>query len=96
MVAGEEIGDIHIANRTYDINVWSTPESRNSLTSIQNLPIDTPERQDRCGWPTWPTLPSQPTPNIVKHENLMRSIDVAANVKGRDLGSVASGRRSGV
>ena len=26
LVAGEEVGDIHIANRTYDINVWSTPE----------------------------------------------------------------------
>ena len=35
-------------------------------------------------------LPIKPTPNIVKHENLMRSIDVGGNVKGRDLGSVAA------
>ena len=30
MVAGEEVGDIHTANRTYDVNVWSTPEARDS------------------------------------------------------------------
>ena len=40
MVAGEEVGDIHIANRTYDVNVWSTPETRNSL-------IEHPEPADR-------------------------------------------------
>ena len=34
MIAGEEVGDIHMANRTYDVNVWSTPETRNSLTDI--------------------------------------------------------------
>ncbi len=42
MVAGEEVGDIHIANRTYDVNVWSTPETRNSLSALRDLPIDTP------------------------------------------------------
>jgi len=43
LIAGEEAGDIHVANRTYDVQVWSTPETRHSLTSIQNLPIDTPD-----------------------------------------------------
>jgi len=32
----------------------------------------------------------QPTPNVIKHENLARSIDVGGNVRGRDLGSVAA------
>ena len=90
MVAGEEIGDIHIANRTYDINVWSTPETRNSLTSIQNLPIDTPSGK-MVRLADVAEFAIKPTPNIVKHENLKRSIDVGANVKGRDLGSVAAG-----
>jgi Cu/Ag efflux pump CusA len=29
-----------------------------------------------------------PTPNVIEHENLKRRIDVGANVRGRDLGSV--------
>jgi Cu/Ag efflux pump CusA len=32
----------------------------------------------------------RPTPNQIKHENLMRSIDIGGNVQGRDLGSVVA------
>ena len=31
------------AGKAYDVNVWSTPETRHSLTSIRELPIDTPD-----------------------------------------------------
>ena len=87
MVAGEEAGDIHIGNRTYDVNVWTVPEARNSLTAIQELPIDTPDGG---------TVPLQevadvrvaPTPNAINREDLKRKIDVGANVRGRDLGAV--------
>ncbi len=90
MVAGEEVGDIHIANRTYDVNVWSTPESRNSLSSMQNLPIDTPSGK-MVRLADVADVSISPTPNIVKREHLKRSIDVTANVKGTDLGSAAAG-----
>ena len=43
MVAGEEAGDIHTANRTYDVNVWSIPEARANLDDFRNLLIDTPD-----------------------------------------------------
>jgi Cu/Ag efflux pump CusA len=89
LVLGEEVGDVHIANRTYDINVWSTPETRDSLTSIQNLPIDTPSGKV-VRLADIASVAIKPTPNIVKHEHLMRTIDVGVNVKGRDLGSVAA------
>ena len=42
LVAGEEAGDLHTGNRTFDVNVWSQPENRDSLSDIQNLLIDTP------------------------------------------------------
>ncbi len=42
LVAGEEVGDIFRAGKAYDVVVWSTPETRNSVTSIAALPIDTP------------------------------------------------------
>jgi CzcA family heavy metal efflux pump len=88
LVAGEEIGDIHIANRTYDIQVWSTPETRNSLTSIQNLPMET-RNGGTVRLADIAEVAIKPTPNVVQHENLMRSIDVGGNVRDRDLGSVA-------
>jgi Cu/Ag efflux pump CusA len=89
MVSGEEVGDIHIANRTYDVNVWSKPEFRHSVNSIRELPIDTPDGK-MVQLADVADVRVQPTPNVIKHENLARSIDVGGNVQGRDLGSVAA------
>ena len=87
LVALEEAGDIHIGNRTYDVNVWSVPEARDSLSDLRNLMIDVPggghvrleEVADvRVG----------PTPNVINREHLSRRMDVDANVRGRPLGAV--------
>ena len=87
MVALEEAGDIHIANRTYDVNVWSIPEARNSLTDIRNLPIDTPFGE-HVRLAEVAGVRIAPTPNVVQRENLSRRMDVDANVRGRPLGAV--------
>src|SRR5439155_13434860 len=42
LMESEEVGDIFWGGRAYDVHVWSTPETRNSLTSIRELSIDTP------------------------------------------------------
>jgi len=87
LVALEEAGDIHIANRTYDVNVWSIPEARNSLSDIRNLLIDIPGgghvRLEEVA-----DVRIAPTPNAVQREDLMRRMDVDANVRGRPLGEV--------
>ena len=87
IVAGEEAGDIHIGNRTYDVNVWSIPSARNSLTDIREMLIDLPggghvQLQDVA------EVAIKPTPNVVLRESMKRRMDVDANVRGRDLGSV--------
>jgi CzcA family heavy metal efflux pump len=87
LIAGEEAGDIHIGNRTYDVNVWSIPAARNSLTAVQELLIDRPggghvQLQDVAD------VRVAPTPNVVNREYQMRYLSVSANVRGRDLGSV--------
>jgi CzcA family heavy metal efflux pump len=88
LLQGEEVGDIYIGGKTYDVNVWSTPETRHSLTDIQNLLIDTPDRgQVRLA--DVADVRIVPVPNVIEREGQSRKIDVSANVKGRDLGSVA-------
>ena len=42
MMAGEEAGDIYRGGRAYDVQVWSPPEARQSLSDLENLLIDTP------------------------------------------------------
>ncbi len=86
MLASEEVGDVFFGGAAYDVHVWTTPDVRKNLTDIEKLPIDTPLRgQVPLG--ELATVRIAPAPNSVTHENLARSIDVDANVEGRDLGS---------
>ena len=85
---GEEVGDIYRGGRAYDVHVWSTPETRNSLNSVRELPIDTPGG-GHVALGKVADVRVRPTPNVVHHEGLSRSIDVLASADGGDLGSVA-------
>jgi len=88
LLQGEEVGDIFIGGKTYDVNVWSTPQTRHSLSDIQNLLIDTPDG-GRVRLADVADIRIVPVPNVIEREGQSRKIDVSANVKGRDLGSVA-------
>ncbi len=89
LVAGEEVGDIFRAGKAYDVVVWSTPATRNNVTAISELPIDTPSgRPVRLG--DVAKVSVQPVPNVIERQADSRRIDVAANVSGRDLGSVVA------
>jgi CzcA family heavy metal efflux pump len=88
LVAGEEVADIFRAGKAYDVQVWSTPKTRQSVTDVRELLIDTPGGGHvRLG--DVAKVRVEPTPNIVERDNNSRRIDVGANVRGHDLGSVA-------
>ncbi len=87
LIVGQEVADIHKGGKVYDVNAWSPPAERHSLTSIRELQIDTPDGgyvrlQDVAD------IGIGPTPNVIKREWGKRRIDVGGNVGGRDLGSV--------
>ncbi|MDQ3166610.1 MAG: efflux RND transporter permease subunit [Actinomycetota bacterium] len=87
LLAGEEVGDLYRGGKAYDVQVWSTPQTRNSLTSVEQLPIDTPEDgQVMLG--ELADVQVRATPNTIERDNGSRRIDVAANVSGGDLGAI--------
>jgi CzcA family heavy metal efflux pump len=87
LLAGEEVGDIFRDGKAYDVNVWSTPETRNSLSSISNLPIDTANGGHvRLG--DVADVRIAPAQSVIYRDNASRRIDVSANVQGRDLSAV--------
>jgi CzcA family heavy metal efflux pump len=87
LLASEEVGDIFLGGKAYDVHVYSTPETRQSFTNIEQLPLDTPSgEQIPLGDVADVRLAA--APNSISHEQLARRIDVDANVTGRDLGSV--------
>lgn len=88
LINGEEVGDIFRDGRAYDVQVWSIPEARANAEDVRDLLLDTPDgRQVKLS--DVAEVQFVPTPNGVRHEDTQRRIDVKANVKGRDLGSVA-------
>jgi CzcA family heavy metal efflux pump len=90
LLAGEEAGDIFRAGKAYDIQVWSTPETRDTYTDIENLLFDTPSG-DYVRLKDVADVTVEPVPNVIYHDNLFRSLDVGANIDGtRDLGSIVS------
>ena len=88
LMAGEEVGDIFNGGRTYDVQIWTSPEWRNSLSSVQNMLIDTPTGQ-RVRLSEVADVTIRPSPNSIPRENGSRRMDVHANVKGRALEAVA-------
>jgi Cu/Ag efflux pump CusA len=89
LLAGEEAGDIFRDGRAYDVQIWSTPETRHSIEDIKNLLIDTPKGEP-VRLANVATVRVRSTPNHIDREGQSRKIDVTANVSGRDLGSVAA------
>jgi Cu/Ag efflux pump CusA len=87
LMAGEEVGDIFRDGKAYDIQVWSKPEVRTSLTDIRTLPIDLPNG-GHVLLSDVADVSLKPTPNAIERESNTRKIDVGANVSGRALGAV--------
>jgi len=88
IMSGIEVTDIHKDGRVHDVFVWSLPEKRANLSALQEMLIDTPDG-GHVRLADVAKVSIEPTPNIIKRENASRRIDVHANVRGRDLGSVA-------
>ncbi|HYG55261.1 MAG TPA: efflux RND transporter permease subunit [Burkholderiales bacterium] len=89
LMNGMEVTDIHSRGKVYDVFVWSLPEIRRSVDDVREFMLDTPYG-GRVRLGEIADVQLVPTPNKIKRENNSRRIDVHANVKGRDLGSVVS------
>ena len=87
LLASEEVSDLFYQGKAYDVHVWSIPSARDSVTDVENLPIDTPGGgQIRLSQVA--DVRVAPTPNNILRERQSRRIDVGANVEGRDLQAV--------
>lgn len=93
LMNGIEVTDIHREGKVYDVFVWSLPEVRTSAEALREFLIDTPYG-GRVRLGEVARVEIVPAPNKIRRENGSRRIDVHANVKGRDLGSVAEDVRA--
>ncbi|MGI9434623.1 MAG: efflux RND transporter permease subunit, partial [Geminicoccaceae bacterium] len=88
LISGQEVTDIHKDGKVYDVFVWTPPDIRTSIESLENFPIDTPYGGVvRIG--DIADVRNGIVPNAIKRENTEREIDVEGNVAGGDLSAVA-------
>jgi CzcA family heavy metal efflux pump len=86
------VGSLFEDQKVFDVVVWSTPDIRKNLSDIGNLPINTPNGQVPLG--ELADVRIVPSPTVIKRDTVSRFIDVAVNVSGRSLGSVADDIKS--
>jgi Cu/Ag efflux pump CusA len=87
MFAGLGVGFLFEAQKVYDVVVWGKPETRNSVSDIRQLLLDTP-RGGHVRLGDVADVRIAPTPTVINHEALSNRIDLLADVRGRDLASV--------
>jgi CzcA family heavy metal efflux pump len=87
MLSGIHVGSLFEQQKVFDVVVWGTPETRASVTAVRELLIDTPAGdQVRLG--ELADVRVRPNLAVIRREAVQRRIDVAADVRGRDLEAV--------
>ena len=90
VLSGIEVGSLFEEQKIFEVVVWGTPETRNSLDNVRNLKIDRPDGAGQVTLSEVADVQLSPSPNVIRHEDVSRSIDVGVDVSGRDIDAVAS------
>jgi CzcA family heavy metal efflux pump len=88
MVSSLFVGALFQDQKVFEVVVWSTPETRASLTDIQELPIEKPdgslvELQEVAD------IRIEGNPSVIRREAISRYLDITADISGRSHGAVA-------
>jgi len=87
LLSGIQVGSLFEEQKVFDVVVWGKPETRQNLTNVKNLLLDTP-RGDHVRLQEVADVGIVPAQTVIKREAVARHIDIDANVEGRDLSSV--------
>jgi Cu/Ag efflux pump CusA len=81
LLSGLNVGNLFEQQKVFDVVVWSTPETRSSVTAIQNLEIDAADgSQVRLA--DVADVRIAPNLAVIKRDQVSRYIDVTANTSG--------------
>jgi Cu/Ag efflux pump CusA len=86
-LAGLPVGSLYEEQKIFDVVVWGVPTVRHTPSDVANLPIDVPGG-GRIRLGDVATVQIGPYPTVIKHDNVSRSLDVTASVRGRSLDAV--------
>jgi Cu/Ag efflux pump CusA len=95
LVSGLTVGNLFEEQKVFDVVVWGKPEIRYSLSSIQNLLIET---STGSVVPLKEVADIRIVPNVtnIKRQSVARYIDIAASINGRNLSGVVNDLKSNI
>ncbi len=88
LVSGLVVGALFEEQKVFNVVVWGVPAARQSVTSIQELLIDTPSG-GHVRLKDVASVRIVPSPTEIHRDAVARCMDVTAKVHGRDLAAVA-------
>jgi Cu/Ag efflux pump CusA len=93
LISGLRVGNLFEDQKVFDVVVWSQPQQRESVSTVQNLLIDTPTGNHvRIG--DVADVSVRPTVPVIEHQDISRFVDVRADVSDRKVSDVAAAVRS--
>jgi hypothetical protein len=88
MVSGLTVGSLYEQQAIFDVVVWGSPDARSNVETIQSLLVHTPTGQPvRLG--DVARIDVSPTPTVIAHDGVTRTLDISAEVRGRSADEVA-------
>jgi Cu/Ag efflux pump CusA len=88
LIAGIQVGSIFEQQKVFDVIVVGTPATRDNLSDVENLLIDTPDGK-HVRLRQVADVRVTPSPNVLRHDSVSRYVDVVADVRGRGVDAVA-------
>jgi Cu/Ag efflux pump CusA len=89
LISGLTVGSLYEQQAIFDVVLWSGPQSRESVNTLQSLLIDTPSgAKVRLG--DVATVRLAPSPAVITHDAVSRSLDITAEVRDRSAADVAA------
>jgi CzcA family heavy metal efflux pump len=88
LIRGSKVGEVYQDQKRFDVVVWGTPSVRSDPNALRSLPISI-ANGGIAPLSELADVRIAPTPNEITRQDASRRIDVTANVRDRNLGSVA-------
>jgi CzcA family heavy metal efflux pump len=89
VISGISVGSLFEEQKIFDVIVWGTPETRMSVTNIEDMLLDTPTGGHvRLG--DVAKVSVVPALSVIRHEDVRSYIDIRLDVSGRSTAAVAS------
>jgi Cu/Ag efflux pump CusA len=92
LTSGLIVGSLYEESKIYDVVVWGAPQTRANLAELRNMLIDTPSG-GQVALKDVATVAIRPEPVAIAHDDVLRTVEVAAKVTG-DPGAVTAAVRS--